>query len=243
MGKNIMNQLPNFMIIGGMRCGTTVLYKILKKHPEISFSKTKEPHFFDLDKRYLKGVKFYKEYFNIASQAIGEATASYLRRYNKVPKRIKQILPKLKVIIMLRNPVDRSFSHYFFHQQFKKKIKQKQCIYDSIEDMIAKTGFDSNVFKDSLYYFQLQEWFKYFPKSQVLIVKSEDFFKSPQLTIRKILKFLKVKVLNLNLEVDKINTITKNRKLKKHTRKIMKNYFTKFNTKLHSLINRDLRWE
>lgn len=240
MGKT----LPNFMIIGAMRSGTTTLYKILKNHSQIGFSTTKEPHFFDIFKRYSKGIEVYKKYFNNTSnfKCVGEATASYLR-YVPVIARIKKNLPNVKFIVMLRNPIDRSFSHYFFYQMFKRKIKQFKCVYKSIEDMIKKTNLNSVVFKDSLYNLQLADWFKYFSKYQFLIIQSEEYFKHPKKILKEIFDFLKIKHEDLDLEVDRINTSTRCRKLREKTRKQLQEYFEPYNKKLYKLIGKNFNWK
>ena len=109
-----VNEL-NFMCIGAVKSATTSLFQILKQHPLISVSSFKEPHFFDNSDNYKKGKEWYlKNYFsNIdSSQVIGEFTPTYLSS-NLSPKRISETFgTNIKLIVILRNPIDRAYSHY-----------------------------------------------------------------------------------------------------------------------------------
>src|SRR6188508_1581564 len=118
-------KLPNFFIVGAPKAGTTSLYYYLKRHPEVFMSPIKEPNFFAYEetiKQNLyhkeKGVGTLEEYKDLFAEAngrhkaIGEASVSYLF-YPPVPERIKQMVPDAKIIISLRNPVDRALSHYY----------------------------------------------------------------------------------------------------------------------------------
>src|SRR5947208_4822180 len=114
--------LPDFLVIGAQRGGTTSLYHYLQAHPCIKLANTKDTHFFD--KKYNKGLTWYRGHFPIwlekayAQQVrrqtfvMGEASPSYLF-HPHVPKRVKQALPHVKLIVLLRNPVDRAYSQYY----------------------------------------------------------------------------------------------------------------------------------
>ena len=112
----MIKKSPNFLIIGAARSGTTTLYNCLKKHPLIYLPKNKrpEPHFFLKNKEFKKGYEYYigKYFFNSSlNQIKGEASTSYLfQKY--VPSRIYKYIPNCKFIIMLRNPVERAYSHW-----------------------------------------------------------------------------------------------------------------------------------
>src|SRR5882672_9220913 len=116
-------KLPNFFIVGAPKAGTTSLYYYLSHHPEVFMSPVKEPNFFSYDetvKQNLyhkeKGVGKFEEYRQLFAssnghhKAIGEASVSYLF-YPSVPQRIHELVPKAKIIISLRNPVERAYSH------------------------------------------------------------------------------------------------------------------------------------
>ena len=104
--------LPDFICIGVQRAGTTWLYECLKEHPEVFVPETKELHFFN--DNYEKGIEFYSQYFEEAdsvNQVIGELTPNYYHDIQAL-QRISQKLPNVKVILILREPIARAYSHY-----------------------------------------------------------------------------------------------------------------------------------
>ena len=124
--------LPNFIIIGAQKCGTTSLYRNLIKHPHIASALRKEVYYFDL-KFGKKNTVWYKAYFptvfytycmeKIRGHKLltGEATPNYIFNPHS-PKRVAHLLPQIKLIVMLRNPVDRAYSHY--NMMVKKGLEQ-----------------------------------------------------------------------------------------------------------------------
>jgi len=115
MHKN--QSLPNFLCAGAAKCGTTSLHAILAEHPQIFLPQRKEIHFFENNGNYSKGLDWYSKYFKNANEkkVIGEITADYMF-FDYVPERIIEALGKnIKIIFMLRNPVDRSYSEYLFN--------------------------------------------------------------------------------------------------------------------------------
>src|SRR5437764_5111475 len=114
--------LPDFLIIGTQRGGTTSLYHYLKTHPCVQLANTKDTHFFD--KKFNKGLSWYRGHFptrlgkyytqRVRQQPFvtGEASPSYLF-HPHAPGRVAQLLPSARLIVLLRNPVDRAYSQYF----------------------------------------------------------------------------------------------------------------------------------
>jgi len=206
--------LPNFICVGAQKAGTTSLYDILKSHPNIYMSDVKETKFFQRDNDYIKGLKFYQEeYFSNLNQEliIGEIDPEYLY-FNYVSKRIYDSLGKnTKLIFMLRNPVERAYSHYLMSLRrgyetlsFENAIA---CEYERINNTSNDTEYFSqknhfSYIDRGLYYKQIEEYLKYFPKENMLfILFEEDFLLKKEETINKILIFLGVessKVLDIN---------------------------------------------
>lgn len=106
-----MNSFPNFTIVGAQKAGTTALYEYLSKHPQIQPTKEKELHYFDSEDRYKLGIDFYRSLFqlDINSKLTFDASAGYLANA-KVPERIYAHNPNIKIIILLRDPVERAYS-------------------------------------------------------------------------------------------------------------------------------------
>src|SRR5437588_2037479 len=139
---NQVRLLPDFLIIGGQRCGTTSLYYYLINYPGISPACTKEVHFFDVN--FEKGPGWYRAQF---PTVIGKSYAKYARKHSLItgeaspyylfhphaPRRISALIPKVKLIALLRNPVDRAFSQHWLEVQsgyetlsFKEAIESEQ---------------------------------------------------------------------------------------------------------------------
>jgi hypothetical protein len=122
--------LPSFVIIGAMRSGTTSLFRHLSEHPAIRFSATKETHFFDL--HFDRGLDWYESQFNSdgAGDGIyGEATATYLYEPGAMD-RLATALPDTKLVVSLRNPIDRAYSHYWLQRSRRRETL-------SFEDALA----------------------------------------------------------------------------------------------------------
>lgn len=109
-----MSRRPDFLVIGAMRSGTTSLARWLRAHPQAFVPATKELHFFDL--HWDEGVEWYERHFDAAggASAAGEATPNYLY-HRSVPDRIAKLLPEVRLVAVLRNPVDRAWSHYWMN--------------------------------------------------------------------------------------------------------------------------------
>ena len=112
---------PDFLIIGAQRAGTTWLYSVMQNHPSVLSGHKKEIRYFDRLYK-TKSVKWYEAFFPIfkrKGKVTGEATPDYLF-HPLVPERVYRLFPDIKIIALLRNPVDRAYSHYQMHQRRKK---------------------------------------------------------------------------------------------------------------------------
>jgi len=127
--------LPHFIIIGAMNAGTTSLYHYLKTHPDIISSSPKEPSFFVQD-RFRKGLEWYKSIFKGAGRFAFEASANYSKRhlFPGVPKRMFKVVSEIKLIYLLRDPIERAKSHYMWgcahgleDREFSSVIKDHNC--------------------------------------------------------------------------------------------------------------------
>jgi hypothetical protein len=177
----------DFIGVGAARCSTTWLYECLREHPEICMSKKKELHFFDNDNNFHKGINYYRNFFSpcLGERKLGEITPRYML-YAEAMKRIKKEFPKLKLIISLRDPVDRALSQYKYFRFNKKKEPISDIEYafdgDYKEDYVTK----------SLYYSQVKKTIELFGADQVLIIFDFEIQRCPELIIKKIFKFLDV---------------------------------------------------
>tara|TARA_Y100001933_G_C18915525_1_gene528678 strand:+ start:175 stop:1029 length:855 start_codon:yes stop_codon:yes gene_type:complete len=176
----------NFLGIGAPKSATTWLAACMSEHPEIYMPPEKEISFFSSDKEVKGDYSTYLELFKDAKkkQITGEYSVSYLGAADKAASRIYDFNKNLKLIVVLRDPVKRSFSHY-------KWLKQLGRIDESI-DFFTAIKIDYRIISDSLYGENLKTFLKYFPKENFLIINFEDIQINPKLVIKKVFKFLGV---------------------------------------------------
>jgi hypothetical protein len=252
--------LPDFYILGGQKCGTTSLFLYLSKHPDVLSPTAKDIRFFD--KYFFKGKNWYSVYFPTIfnkfvkkSTLTGEATERYLD-HPHAPTRLKSVTPNAKFIILLRNPVDRAYSHYTMivkHGQeklsFKDAIKnEKEKFFPIYQKMLQ----DSNYYNDlyfrhgylhrGIYVDKIKQWFKIFPKEQFLIIQSEDLFDDTNNVYQKILEFLELPEYELpyyeqyrkqNYESNKMDLDIQNELI---------DFFKPYNQQLSDLLGMEFNW-
>ena len=252
-----LNKLPDFLIIGAQKAGTTTLFDCLRQHPQISMPGVKEVHFFDLN--YDKGVSWYKQFFrrkvSFGRRISGEASPYYLF-HPLVPERVSRHVPQVKLIVLLRNPVDRAYSH-FRHEikhntenlsSFEEAIKQEaERVLPAEELLIAgkvQRSSDHQCYSyigRGMYARQVEHWLKYFLRSQMLFVKSEDFFSNPKEELAAIYRFLEVRVVfPKNIIAQNTNSYSG---LSKELRRKTALLFEHDGKKLSSLIGDKFQWD
>jgi len=187
--------IPNFIIVGAQKAGTSSMMVYLSEHPEI-FIPLEEMHYFDIDKNYKKGMKWYEKKFKKwnGEKAVGEKSPLYIYVEN-VPARIAKVLPNVKLIFMLRNPVDRAWSDYWANV---RKGRDSLIFQEGLanEEIRIKKGFKEKriySYKNrGKYVIQIKNFAKYFPKSQMHFVITEQLKNNPKQVLREIYKFLGV---------------------------------------------------
>jgi hypothetical protein len=197
-----MQKQPSFIIAGAPRSGTTWLCQALDKHKEICMAKpfVPEPKFFLRDDLYEKGINYYLEtWFNGIPDGIlaGEKSTNYLEN-SKVAERIARHFPKIKLIFMLRNPVDRAFSNWLWSCHNKKETesfeyalefeKERESQYKK-EQLISRPH---SYFSRGLYVNFLKEYYNLFPKENLLCIQMESFFDNVEDGLRNVFDFLEV---------------------------------------------------
>jgi hypothetical protein len=191
--------MPNFLIIGAMKSGTTALYYYLEQHPEIYMSPVKEPNFFSSQEQEnaadaVTNIGTYQDLFRGGSgkKALGEASHSYLYE-PRAAAEIKRYVPEAKLIAILRNPIDRAYSH-FLHMvrsgtepldDFAQALREEEV-------RIHKERTFQDYIGRGLYYNQLKRYFRTFPQEQVRVYLYEDLSGAPISTVQDAFRFLKV---------------------------------------------------
>ena len=177
----------DFFIVGAPKAGTTSLYHYLNEHPQVEMSSQKEPDYFSDEAIHQQGMYYGKNRVNTLdnyeslfvqkeSVVYGEGSVSYLF-YDNVAEDIKKYNPNAKIIIMLRNPIERAFSHYLMDYRLG-------LISDSFENIIAKKSKHKNAhlfyqqyIEVSKYAKQIQRYLDFFEKDNILVIDYEDFKK------------------------------------------------------------------
>lgn len=191
--------LPQFIIIGAAKSGTTTLYEYLCRHPQVFMSTPKEPDFFALDMNYNKGIEWYQNLFNSAQphQVGGEASTTYsrLHQHPKTVERLVKLLPDVKLIYVMRHPVDRAYS--FYRYRFKGSQQNPEFLAKRNELMTIRTFEEaiqqqSEFLDSSDYLYQIERYLEYYPKDSLLCVLMEDLIEQPADTLSKICQFIGV---------------------------------------------------
>jgi len=198
--------LPDFIIIGSAKCGTTSLHRYLSNHPEIFMSRVKEPNFFaDIftnSNNWHLGIDQYASQFNEAGGCLkGEASTTYTDEKNSrlASMRIKSVSPKMKLVYIMRHPLKR-IQRYYLHFVYRKGISAKLSLDKILSDgpgrhAIAPTGRDfyERCVLSSLYFRQLSCYLEHFPAHQIHLMTLESLERSPEKTIGNLLSFLGIK--------------------------------------------------
>lgn len=177
-------KIVDFICIGAQKAGTTAFYDLLKQHPQINLSDKKEIHFFDIQTNYDKGVSWYNSFFkkDQKDKIKGEFTPDYLL-YNYVPKRIfESIGSDVKLIVMLRNPILRTYSQFNFHKM--KGVEFKKDFNETIEkEVVDLENSDYYKWHDPPYYIarslysnQIKRYLEYFDKKNMHFIVYEELF-------------------------------------------------------------------
>lgn len=266
LGENGLNQgtLPDFIIIGAQKAGTTSLHGYLRQHPDVLPSAHKEIHYFD-GRRYVRGDDWYRRQFldpedlkgigklNGRRLISGEATPYYLF-HPQVPGRIFKTAPDVKLIALLRDPVARAYSHYRHNVRVKKEPlsfsealkREDEILPEEHARILSEPTYRSEAhhrFSYKLrgcYSEQIERYHRLFPKEQLLIVKAEDLFQEPRETYAQILKFLELRphvvgsVQPLNAGGYAGEEIPQEQELRR--------FFKPHNQRLYELIGRDMGW-
>jgi hypothetical protein len=248
---------PDFIIIGAQKAGTTSVYNYLIKHPNVLASFRKEVCFFDYC--YYKGMKWYNNHFPSKLTELfykyilrrrlltGEATPDYFVHPN-APKRISETLPDVKLILVLRNPIDRAYSHYNHERKGKnEELSFEEAIEKEEERMngeIQKISQDEHFFSYNLhhhgylykgiYEMHLSRWFDEIPRDRILIIDNQDLKDNTPQVMNTLTEFLEIPKFKLP-EYKKYYS-NKYSKMSEATRDRLKEYYKEHNMRLSELL-------
>ena len=195
--------LPDFLILGAQKAGTTALYAYLRWHPAITGPSWKEVSYFD--RHYRRGPSWYRGNFPVQARGrlVGEASPGYVF-HPLAPERVKATVPDAKLIVLLRDPVARAHSHYHHETllgreplSFQEAVEaEPERTRGEEERMVRDPAYFSQTWWDYTYLArgryaeQLERWLAVFPREQLLVLASEELAAAPAETYARVLEFL-----------------------------------------------------
>ncbi len=236
-----MGTLPDFLIIGAAKSGTSTLYSLLRSHPLVRAAARREIHYFD--KNFEKGAEWYSGHFKPRIRRsgrrtiTGESSPSYLSD-KRVPQRVAELLPEVRLMALLRNPADRAYSHY---QQAVRLGRVHLSFEQVIEAEISRRRGSKRFLARGIYVDQLKSWYRFFDKQQLLVLQSESFFGNTQDTLKRVLDFLELPEWKPDsLPIKNKGNYTHQMRLE--TRERLRDYFEPHNQRLYEYLGTDFGW-
>jgi hypothetical protein len=176
--------LPTFVIIGAQKCGTTALHSYLARHPEISMSRPKELDFFVAEKNWEKGLEWYRHRWNGPDKPVrGESSPNYTAypNFDGVPERMVRLLPDIKLIFMVRDPVARVRSSYIHaYSNAAEHRSMREAVLDPKRAYIWR----------SRYHAQLTRWLDYYPMERILLLEQDELLNHRRETLQRVFAFV-----------------------------------------------------
>ncbi|NWG72706.1 MAG: sulfotransferase [Parvularculaceae bacterium] len=184
-------RLPEFVLVGAMKSGTTTLHEYLARHPRVFLATPKEPQFFSRDEVFARGPGWYRTLFSGArpEQLCGEASTCYTRKleFPRAAERLAQHLPQARLVYLLRHPVERAYSHYgHLMSERLAKTGEPACSFEQALEQFP-TIVDSSRYADQLAH--LRRWY---PESQVLVLLLDDLKRDPCSVLARVQQFLEL---------------------------------------------------
>ncbi len=255
--------LPDFLVIGAQRSGTTAVHEYLTRHPSIHSPFIKEVHYFDL--HYAKGPDWYRAHFALGMERAlsrrllghaalqGEASPSYLF-FPETPQRVQALIPGVKLVALLRDPVARAYSHYHlivrrwretlsFEQSIDRELAQLAGREEELlrsEAYVSENRVRYSYLARGLYALQLENWLAHCPPGTLRVLRAEDYFADPQGTLDGLFAFLGLPPHPVP-GIERINA-QKYPTLNAETERRLRDYYAPFNARLERLLGRDMGW-
>ena len=254
--KYISFREPGFLIIGSQKSGTSMLFHYLCRHPEIGPPVRKEVHYFD--DNYHRGIEWYRSHFppvKMFPRLISGEASPYYIFHPLAPQRVFETFPKMKLIVILKNPVDRAYSHYQHNRReqretrsFEEALAGESLLLEGEKEKMCRLD---NYFSENhkhfsyrargVYIRQFEHWSQRFPIQQFKIIDSRDLFESPIETMKDFFEFLEREPFTIK-ESKKRNHMDYP-PMKPETRRKLRDFFAPYNRELFRFLQRDFPWE
>jgi len=249
--------LPEFLILGAQKGGTTFFYDLLCRHPEVEPASVKEVHYFDFHSGESEG--WYRSHFPALGpedgrrMITGEGSPYYLF-HPAAPERAARVLPQVRLIALLRNPVDRAYSHYHHSIRrgreslgFEEALEVEALrLRGEAEKILEDERYDSfnhqwfSYLRRGIYVDQILAWLDFFPEDRMLVIKSEDFFADAAKTMDLACDFLGLT--GWEPDIERPRSKKDYGPMSHATRKRLEDYFEPHNRRLYEHLGVDLGW-
>ncbi|MGH1346817.1 MAG: sulfotransferase domain-containing protein [Nannocystales bacterium] len=184
-------RMPDFLLIGGMKCGSTTLHDYLVNHPQLAEPQYKEPGFFSRDERFALGLDWYRSVFSAAKgdQLAFESSTCYTRHphFGEVAARIHEHLPEIKLVYIMRHPVDRLYSHYR-HAMLERQKKNE----GPVVSLDAAMSESSEFFDAGCYLRQIEQYTRHYDRDRFFFLTLEELKDDPDAMLGRLQAFLGV---------------------------------------------------
>lgn len=262
--------LPNVYVLGAPKCGTSSLFDCFLQHPnfvgpvlnfkemdflhEIPMQSPKFSRLGKLVRGTYDGPLSYRKFFplrirlRLIKKITGHEafTADCTPVYLYCPvaaRRIKEITPNAKLIIMLRDPVSRAFSEFTMVSKYGN-LTFEEAINDNLNGVLHNHHIADNFIKHGIYGNYVNDYFEKFPRENIMVIKSEDFFADMNGVFNDVLKFLGYPADGFALKIENINKNENayEKVINEETRKRLADYYSPHNSELYKLLNTDFHW-
>jgi hypothetical protein len=245
--------LPDAVILGAQKSGTSSLHYYLTQHPGVIAPLRKEVHYFDLN--YGRGEAWYRANFGRTGQpGLNLESSPYYLFHPAVPQRLRALVPDAKLIVLLRDPVRRAYSSYWHERDkgretldFEAAIAAEPGRIDAAHTRLADGTLERShehqhhsYLARGRYAEQLERWFAHFPREQFLILRFEDLVKNPLDVLNLTLAFLGLPAAG-SVELEARNT-RRYPPMANATAAGLRAYFEPANRRLEALLNRPMDW-
>jgi hypothetical protein len=258
--------LPDFLVIGTAKSGTTTLYGWLSEHPLVAPAAKKEVHFFDYE--WFRGLDWYRSHFPLGRDRqtferehgrpflTGEASPTYIS-HARAPSRIARVLPHAKLIVAFRNPVDRAYSQ--FQMSRREGVEPLESFADAVAAEEARLRPEHERVQADPYYYgwwigcwsylyrsqyadQVERWFQLFPREQFHVLATEDLESDPQRVLDDVYDFLGLPAYE-NADLEHLHVAPRYEPMPEEVRAQLVDYFRPRNERLYELVGVDFGWD
>jgi len=260
-----LRPLPDFLILGAQKAGTTSLHRYLELHPAVLPPRMKEVHYFDV--QWWRGLRWYRSNFPSVAQHLGrrlrrgqrtitgEASPYYLA-HPQVPARVKETLPSVPMLVILRDPVERAHSHYLHNRRmgaedcstFEEAIEREpERLQGELERVLTDDRYESYAHRHHSYLLrgqyaeQLRAWFALFPREQLLVLENDELARDPAGVYREVLDFLRLPQWQPE-SFARHNAASGDEELPPELRQRLAESFAPHNQALFELLGREFSW-